>query len=90
MHLGTSIMKSFAHLLLAFFACALTATTSAAADLLLAINKGDNTLAIVDATTLKMLGTAATGPDPHEVVASSDGCLHFLGRCSASPLALPC
>ena len=71
-------MKSFAHLLLAFFACALAATTSSAADLLLAINKGDNTLAIVDATTLKVLGTAATGPDPHEVVASSDGKLAYI------------
>lgn len=68
-----------ARLLLTFFACALTATTSAAAaDLLLAINKGDNTLAIVDATTLKVLGTAATGPDPHEVVASADGKLAYI------------
>ncbi len=76
-------MKSFAHLVLAFFACALTASTSTAADLLLAINKGDNTLAIVDATTLKVLGTAATGPDPHEVVASSDGKLAYITNYNA-------
>ena len=77
-------MKSIAHLvLLAFLACALTATTSAAADLLLAINKGDNTLAIVDATTLKVLGTAPTGPDPHEVVASADGKLAYITNYNA-------
>ena len=76
-------MKSIAHLLLACAACALSATTAAAADLLLAINKGDNTLAIVDATTLRVLGTAATGPDPHEVVASSDGKLAYITNYNA-------
>lgn len=76
-------MKWFARLLLGFFACSLTATTSAAADLLLAINKGDNTLAIVDTTTLKVLGTAATGPDPHEVVASADGKLAYITNYNA-------
>ena len=72
-----------ARLLLAFFICALTATTTAAADLLLAINKGDNTLAIVDAATLKVLGTAPTGPDPHEVVASADGTLAYITNYTA-------
>ena len=76
-------MKWFARLLLALFACSLTATASAAADLLLAINKGDNTLAIVDTTTLKVLGTAATGPDPHEVVASADGKLAYITNYNA-------
>ena len=66
-------MRSIARRLLAFCICAFAATTASAADLLLAINKGDQTLAIVDATTLKVLGTAPTGPDPHEVVASADG-----------------
>jgi YVTN family beta-propeller protein len=41
--------------------------------LLLALNKGDQTLAIVDATTLQVLGRASSGPDPHEVVGSADG-----------------
>jgi DNA-binding beta-propeller fold protein YncE len=72
-----------ARLLLAFFICALTATTTAAADLLLAINKGDQTLAIVDAATLKVLGTAPTGPDPHEVVASADGKLAYITNYNA-------
>jgi DNA-binding beta-propeller fold protein YncE len=57
--------------------------TASAADLLLAINKGDNTLAIVDAATLKVLGTAPTGPDPHEVVASADGKLAYITNYNA-------
>lgn len=75
-------MTSPTRLLLAFLACALTAAT-AEADLLLAINKGDNTLAIIDAATLKVLGTAPVGPDPHEVVASADGKLAFITNYNA-------
>jgi YVTN family beta-propeller protein len=76
-------MKSIAPRLLVFCVCALSATTASAADLLLAINKGDNTLAIVDAATLKVLGTAPTGPDPHEVVASADGKLAYITNYNA-------
>ena len=76
-------MGTTARLLLAFFICALTATTAAAADLLLAINKGDKTLAIIDAATGKVLGTAPTGPDPHEVVASADGKLAYITNYNA-------
>ena len=71
-------MRSIARPLLALFLCSLATTTAAAADLLLAINKGDNTVAIIDAATLKVLGTAPTGPDPHEVVASADGKLAYI------------
>jgi YVTN family beta-propeller protein len=66
---------------LTLLAAALAVTTIAAAGappLLLAINKGDHTLAMVDATTLKVLGTAPTGPDPHEVAASADVRLAFI------------
>src|SRR6187402_288594 len=76
-------MRSSARRLLAFCICAFAATTASAADLLLAINKGDNTLAIVDAATLKVLGTAPTGPDPHEVVASADGKLAYITNYNA-------
>jgi YVTN family beta-propeller protein len=51
--------------------------------LLLALNKGDRTMAIVDATTLHVLGTAPTGPDPHEVIASADGRLAFITNYTA-------
>ena len=41
--------------------------------LLLALSKHDHTLAIVDASTLKVIARAPVGQDPHEVIASSDG-----------------
>ena len=40
---------------------------------LLALSKGDHTLAIVDPVTLKVIARVPVGPDPHEVVASYDG-----------------
>jgi DNA-binding beta-propeller fold protein YncE len=40
---------------------------------LLALSKSDHTLAIVDPVSLKVLARIPVGPDPHEVVASTDG-----------------
>ena len=40
---------------------------------LLALSKGDHTLAIVNSVTLKVIARVPVGPDPHEVVASADG-----------------
>lgn len=40
---------------------------------LLALSKADHTLAIVDPSSLNILGKVRVGSDPHEVVASSDG-----------------
>ena len=40
---------------------------------LLALSKRNHTLAIVDPTTLQIIARAPVGPDPHEVIASSDG-----------------
>jgi YVTN family beta-propeller protein len=40
---------------------------------LLALSKHDHTLAIVDPATLKSIARLPVGPDPHEVIASSDG-----------------
>lgn len=40
---------------------------------LLALSKTDQTLAIVDPATNKVIAKMPSGPDPHEVVASSDG-----------------
>jgi YVTN family beta-propeller protein len=53
------------------------------AALLLALNKGDHTLAIVDAATLQVLGRAPSGPDPHEVVGSADGTLAYISNYTA-------
>jgi YVTN family beta-propeller protein len=76
-------MARMTRILLTVAAWALAATPVVAADLLLVINKGDNTLAIIDAATLKILGTAPTGPDPHEVVASADGKLAYITNYNA-------
>ncbi len=40
---------------------------------LLALSKGDHTLAIVNSVTLKVIARVPVGPDPHEVIASEDG-----------------
>jgi YVTN family beta-propeller protein len=40
---------------------------------LLVLSKRDHALAIVDPATLKVVARAPVGPDPHEVIASSDG-----------------
>ncbi len=40
---------------------------------LLALSKRNHTLAIVDPKTLQVIARVPVGPDPHEVIASSDG-----------------
>lgn len=66
-------------LLIAFaVVCAMLVPGGAAAQAtphraLLALSKHDHTLAIVDPQTLKVIARAPVGPDPHEVIASSDG-----------------
>lgn len=52
------------------------ATTSA----LLILNKVENTLAIVDPVTLRVLGKVPTGEGPHEVVASADGRIAYVAN----------
>ena len=47
---------------------------------LLALAKRDRTLAIIDPTTLKIVAKIPCGPDPHEVIASSDGKLAFVSN----------
>jgi YVTN family beta-propeller protein len=55
---------------------ALAASASAQSDgtaRLLVLSKQDHTIAIVDPATLRVLGKAPVGDDPHEVAASDDG-----------------
>jgi DNA-binding beta-propeller fold protein YncE len=47
---------------------------------LLVLNKGDHTLAIVDPSTLKVVAKLPAGNDPHEVIASADGRLAFISN----------
>jgi YVTN family beta-propeller protein len=56
-----------------FLSSFLASAQSAPRVALLALSKGDHTLAVVDAATLKVIGRAPVGDDPHEVIASADG-----------------
>jgi YVTN family beta-propeller protein len=47
---------------------------------LLVLSKQDLTLAIVDATTLKVVAKAPVGNDPHEVTASADGTTAYVSN----------
>ena len=52
---------------------------------LLALSKGDHIMAIVDPVTLKVIAKVPVGPDPHEVIASSDGKTAFVSNAYSSP-----
>ena len=56
-----------------FSAPNLPAQSSSPQKVLLALSKHDHTLAIVDPATMRVIARAPVGPDPHEVIASSDG-----------------
>ena len=51
---------------------------------LLILEKGDNTLAIVDPGSLKIVGRVPAGPDPHEVESSADGKLAYISNYGGS------
>ena len=60
--------------LIIFICCSLTAIAqSTPPRSLLALSKSDHILAIIDPVTLKVIAKLPVGPDPHEVIASSDG-----------------
>ncbi|HUA16671.1 MAG TPA: YncE family protein [Verrucomicrobiae bacterium] len=50
---------------------------------LLVLEKGERSLAIVDPGSLKVVGRAAAGDDPHEVVASEDGRFAYISNYGA-------
>src|SRR5262245_65748249 len=47
---------------------------------LLVLSKGDLTLSVVDPSTLKVVGKVPSGPDPHEVIASTDGRMAYIAN----------
>jgi YVTN family beta-propeller protein len=69
-----------------FIASAAFAQTSSPTLLVLA--KSDNTVAIVDPSTLQVLARVAAGPDPHEIIASDDGKLAFISNYGGSDSTL--
>ncbi|MES1258736.1 MAG: YncE family protein, partial [Acidobacteriota bacterium] len=60
-------------------AASLTAQTTPSPALLI-LSKTDQTLAIVDPATLQVGARLPSGPDPHEVIASTDGKLAFISN----------
>jgi YVTN family beta-propeller protein len=75
-------MKS---LICAFVMCAAMGlpavqTQRAASGSLLVLAKSDQTLSVVDPSTLKVLGRVPSGPDPHEVAVSSDGRIAYIAN----------
>lgn len=56
----------------------------AASSTLLVLNKGNLTMVTVDPATLKVTGTYPSGPDPHEVIASSDGKMAYITNYNAA------
>lgn len=59
------------------------ASAQRSSPLLLVLEKDDQSLAIIDASTLKVLGRAPAGEDPHEVVASPDGRFAYISNYGA-------
>ncbi|MDR3634701.1 MAG: beta-propeller fold lactonase family protein [Isosphaeraceae bacterium] len=53
------------------------------APLLLVVNKNENTVAFVDAPTLKTIGLARTGHHPHEIAVAPDGGTAFIANYGA-------
>jgi len=73
------ILRSSAWLVAAIL-IATAAFAQAPAATLLVLAKSDNTVAIVDPSTLQVLARVAAGPDPHEIIASDDGTLAFISN----------
>jgi YVTN family beta-propeller protein len=75
-------MKSpiFAFVTVAAMGSLAAQTPPAPSGSLLVLAKSDQTLSVVDPSTLKVLGRVPSGPDPHEVVASSDGRVAYIAN----------
>ena len=61
-------------------ACGMVRAESTPSTALLVLAKTDNTLAIVDPASLKVVARMPSGPDPHEVVASADGKFAYISN----------
>jgi DNA-binding beta-propeller fold protein YncE len=70
-----------------FLVCGLLAAP-VHADTLLVLEKDTQTLAIVDPTNLTVLARVPAGPDPHEVVAASDGSRAYISNYGGEGSAL--
>ena len=67
-------------LVLAWLGVAVCPATETPSVALLVLNKGNNSLAIIDPASMKVVAEVSAGQDPHEVVASADGKLAFVSN----------
>src|SRR5579859_2226765 len=82
--LGNNLPKICLSLLLCGLAMSPLRSEPTPKTALLVLNKRDNSLAIIDPTTLKVVARVPAGPDPHEVVASSDGKYAYISNYGGS------
>ena len=80
----TSALAGLVFLLLAVISVSAQAPSPA----LLVLEKSDDSLAIVDPATLKVVGRVPAGKDPHEVTASADGKLAYISNYGGSQSVL--
>jgi YVTN family beta-propeller protein len=69
----------FAIILFVIFSAALKAAETPSISLL-ALSKSEQTLSIIDPTTLTVVARVPAGPDPHEVIASEDGKFAYISN----------
>ena len=82
------VLGSLSLLLAAFFITARCVGAQTPSPALLILEKSDNTLAIVDPASLKIVGRVLAGPDPHEVESSADGKLAYISNYGGSDSSL--
>src|ERR1700719_4595351 len=75
----TKFRKFTAIILFGIFSVVMKAAETPSVSLL-ALSKSDQTLSIVDPTTLTVLARVPAGPDPHEVIASDDGKFAYISN----------
>lgn len=75
-----SVRISSTILLAGFLASSVLRAAGTPSNALLVLAKTDHTMAIVDPATLKVVSTVPSGPDPHEVIASTDGKFAYISN----------
>jgi YVTN family beta-propeller protein len=79
----TSVKSGMKILFVSLLVLAAAVFTAAQSNVLLALNKGESSLAIIDADTMKVTGHVPVGDGPHEVTFSADGKLAFVANYGA-------
>jgi DNA-binding beta-propeller fold protein YncE len=86
--LNSALISRLASPTLLFFSAVGLAGAQTPSPALLVLEKSDNTLAIADPATLKIVGRVPAGPDPHEVESSPDGKLAYISNYGGSDSSL--